>query len=441
MINYNKKLLFVFFAAQLIVFSAIAQQTTKYLQLQEAIKVTLNNNKNVQLATLEEKIAASKFKQTEAIYLPQIGISYTSISSNNPLNAFGFKLQQRLVTMNDFDPNKLNLPNNTADFTTKLELQQPIFNQDLVYQRKAAEKQIDIYKFKTQRTKEYLTYYVQKAYLQLQLSYKAVAVLEEALNTTKAVEQNALNFYTQGLIQKSDVLNAQVYVTTVEKDVATAKSNIATASDYLSNLMATNLGVIYTIDTATNIFETSLSEAPQLNNSRADFSAMQKAIDASNLMITAQQKSVLPKLNGFGNYQFNDNRMLGFGANSYLVGLQLSWTIFNGHQTKNTIATQTLERNKLSQELGKQKDEAQLELSKTYRELQDGMYAIKQYQTAEMQATEALRILQNRYKQGLVKTTDVLMATTQLSQQQFSLAQAIFNTNVTKAYLQFITSK
>jgi hypothetical protein len=32
------------------------------------------------------------------------------------------------------------------------------------------------------------------------------------------------------------------------------------------------------------------------------------------------------------------------------------------------------------------------------------------------------------------------MATTQLSQQKFALAQAVFNANVTKAYLQLLTA-
>ena len=145
-------------------------------------------------------------------------------------------------------------------------------------------------------------------------------------------------------------------------------------------------------------------------------------------------------MNAFGNYQLNDSKALGFGANSYLAGIQVSWDIFKGNRTKNEIVTQTLERNKLSQTLAKQKEESQLELSKTNRDLQDGLFAIKQQNIAVEQATEALRILQNRHQQGLVNTTDVLLATTQLSQQKFGLAQAVFNTNVTKAYIQFLAS-
>ena len=173
---------------------------------------------------------------------------------------------------------------------------------------------------------------------------------------------------------------------------------------------------------------------------RSDFMAMQKAIEASDLMIKANKMSYLPRLNAYGSYQLNDSRMLGFAANSYLAGVQLSWNILNGNQTKNNKTMYILERNKLSQQLVQQKEQAQLALNKTNRDIEDGKYAIKQQQAAVEQASEALRILQNRYQLGLVNTADVLMATTQLTQQKFALAQAYFSKQVSKAYQQFLSA-
>jgi outer membrane protein TolC len=416
--------------------TAIAAQSTKQLTLDEAISSALSNNKTVQLAKMDETIATANYQQTEAIYLPQVGLSYTAFSTNNPLNAFGFKLQQKSITQNDFNPALLNHPGATPDFTTKLEVQQPIINLDAVYMRKGAAKQIEVYQYKTQRTKEYITFEVQKAYLQLQLAYDAVTVLEDALATTKALYTFTENHFKQGLIQKSDLLNVQVQVAGLENNLAKANSNIGNASDYLSALMGQPLGTIYT---ATKTALTTIIK-DSIANTRADFMAMQKAIDASNLMIQSSKMSYLPKLNGFGGYQLNDSRMLGFGAGAYLVGAQLSWNIFQGHKTKNTIASQTLERNKLAAQLAQQKEQSNVELSKAKRDIIDAQSEITKQKIVIEQSAEALRILQNRYEQGLVNTTDVMMATTQLSQQKFGLAQAIFNQNLSKAYTQLLTS-
>ncbi len=397
------------------------------------------NNSAVKLATFDEDIAASNYKQTEAIYLPQVGFSYTAMSTNNPLNAFGFKLQQKSITQNDFSPDLLNHPSGTSDFTTKLEVQQPIINMDLWYKRKAADKQIELYHYKTQRTKEYLTFEAQKAYMQLQLAYDAVKVLEEALETTKSVYTFTNNHYQQGLVQKSDVLNAEVRLASVESNLAKAKSNIGNASDQLSLLMGKPDGTIYKVSSLSIEFA-KMDTATKIASSRSDLLAMQKAIEATDLMIKSSKLSYLPKVNAFGSYQLNDRRMLGFGANAYLAGVQLTWNIFSGNSIKNTINTQTLERNKLAEQLTDQKDQSQLELNKAYRDLADAQNDIQQQKIAVDQASEALTILQNRYQQGLVNTTDVLMAATQLSQQKFNLSQAVFTSNVTRAYIQLLTS-
>lgn len=417
-----------------------AQDSTSHLSMSEAVQAALNNNKSIQLAKMDEGIAASRYKQTEAIFLPQVGFSYSALSTNNPLYAFGFKLQEKSITANDFNPELLNNPSATPDFATKLDVQQPLLNMDLLYKRKAAEKQTELYQYKTQRTREYLSFEVKKTYLQLLLAYDAVRVLEEALKTTQSVYVFTENHFKQGLIQKSDLLNAQVQKTTIENNLTKAKSNIRNVSDYLSLLMDRKNGMIYTADSLVSAESERQIQSTQVASGRSDFLAMQKAIESTDLMIKANKMSYLPKLNAFGSYQINDSRMFGFGAGAYFAGVQLSWDIFKGNSTKNTIATQTLERNKLSTELAQQKDQGQLELDKAYRDLADARFSITQQELAVGQASESLLILQNRYQQGLVNTTDVLVASTQLSQQKFALAQAVFNTHVTEAYLQLLTA-
>ncbi|HZK62907.1 MAG TPA: TolC family protein [Puia sp.] len=415
-----------------------AQDSTLHLSMSEAIQATLNNNKSIRLAKMDEGISVSQYKQTEAIFLPQVGFSYSVLSTNNPLYAFGFKLQEKSITASDFNPELLNNPSATPDFATKFDVQQPLLNMDLLYKRKAAEKQTELYQYKTQRTREYLSFEVKKAYLQLLLAYDAVKVLEEALKNAQSVYIFTENHFKQGLIQKSDLLNAEVQQTTIENSLAKAKSNIRNVSDYLSLLMGQKNGIIYTVDSLIQTEPGPTSQTTKIAATRSDFLAMQTAIESADLMIKANKMSYLPKLNAFGSYQFNDSRMLGFGAGAYLAGVQLSWDIFKGNTTKNTIATQTLERNKLTTELAQQKDLSQLELDKAFRDLADARFSIKQQELAVGQASESLLILQNRYQQGLVNTTDVLMASTQLSQQKFALAQAVFNIHATEAYLQLL---
>ena len=416
-----------------------AQDSTVVLHLNDFIAQATTNNKNVQLAKMDEQIAASKYKETDAIFLPQVGLSYSAFSSNNPLNAFGFKLQEKSITQADFNPALLNDPNSTPDFMTQLNVQQPLVNMDMLYMRKAALKQTELYQYKTQRTKEQIIYQSQQAYLQLQLAYDAQKVLQEALQTANAMNKFTSDRYAQGLIQKSDLLNVEVQIKTIETNLADVKSNIKNASDYISLLMNKSTGVVYKADAPTASNDNSLA-IDSLSANRSDFKAMETAIESYNLMIKSSKMSYLPKLNAFANYQLHDKSILGFGAGAYMAGIQLSWDIFKGNSTKNKIATQTLERNKMEENLNNQKEESRVELNKTYRQFIDASYKIQQQQASINQAKEALQILQNRYQQGLINTTDVLMAQTQLSQQELAYSKAVFSKNVSLAYLQFLTS-
>ena len=47
-------------------------QTTLSITLDEAIQRALKNSKELQIATIEEKIAGEQHKQTLSIYLPQV---------------------------------------------------------------------------------------------------------------------------------------------------------------------------------------------------------------------------------------------------------------------------------------------------------------------------------------------------------------------------------
>lgn len=416
-----------------------SQENIRPLGLQEAIETATSNNDAAKLSSLDEQLAAARYKQSDAIFLPQANFSYTAFTTNNPLNAFGFKLQQKAITAADFNPVLLNHPGATADFTTKFELQQPLVNIDMLYQRKGAAKQVEMYQLISQRTREYIAFETEKAYLQLQMLYAADKVLKEALATAKAMQKTTSNYFDQGLIQKSDVLNADLQVMNMETQIKNTQSGIADASDRLSLLMGKQMGVIYTVEAMRNETKQE-TDTLQLSNTRADFKALQKGMEGYDMMIKSSKMSYLPRLNAFASYQWNDKAMFGYNANAYLAGVQLSWNIFNGNRTKNSITQQTIEKAKLAKQLDQQKSEAQMQINQAKRQLEDAAFAMKQQELAVAQASEALRVLQNRFTQGLVKTTDVLMAQTQLAQQQLGTVQAVFNYDVAMASLRFLTT-
>ena len=167
---------------------------------------------------------------------------------------------------------------------------------------------------------------------------------------------------------------------------------------------------------------------------------MKTALSASKMMAKSSKMALLPKVNAFGSYQLNDNKVFGFNKNSYMAGISLSWNLFTGSQNRSKIKSANYTTDKINKELNQFIDKSRLELNKTLRDLNDLQIEIKKHDTSMAQATEALRILNNRYKEGLASTTDVLTAQAQLSQQRMALAQTIMSYNITKYYTELLTS-
>jgi outer membrane protein TolC len=421
------------------VFGQMSAQAQTVLTKTEAVRLAMDGSRKVEMADNNIKTAEAKFKQTDAVFLPQLSLEYSAMTTNNPLNAFAFKLQQRSITQNDFNPDLLNHPGGTGNFATQAMLLQPIYNADMLAMRQAARKQIAIAGYQKQRTQEYLKFSAETEYSLLQFSYERASVAREALATLQAIYKQTQDRYNQGYMQKSDLLNVDVHVKSAETQIAAAQTAIQEHCDNLSALMGKPLGTVYQVDSLQQ--ENTDAGNNTVPANRSDFKAMETAIASYNDMMKSTKRGMIPKLNGFAAYQLNDNRALGFGNGAYLAGIQLTWNIFKGNEVHTKLATQQSEQKQLNLQLKDSREEDTKALAKATNQLKEADYQLAQYGAAVEQAKEALLILNNRYQQGLVSSTDILQAQTQLSQQKLFYQQAVLLHNSTLAYIRFLTAQ
>jgi len=398
------------------------------------------NNTSIKISEEEFNAARADYRQTNAVFLPNITASHTGIATTNPLMAFGSKLNQEILTQNDFNPALLNDPSQIENYATKLEIQQPLINLDGIYQRKAAKSKMEAMSLKTERTQDYLVFEVDKAYMQLQLAYKAVAVLEKALEAANANKKLADDSFKQGYLQRADVLNVEVRVTEVQNQLQTAKSNVQNASNYLSFLMNDDTYVVYTPTDELTIATFTL-EDKMVSENRSDIKAMQLASNAYEAMNKADKMAFLPRLNAFGSYELYDDKIFQGDANGYLFGAQLSWDLFQGSKRFGKVQKSKAEFEKSKLEYKQYVSQSNLELNKAKRAFLDADNKLKLTTLALQQSEESLRIRTNRFKEGLEKTSDLLIAETQYAQKQLEYYQTIFEYNYTQAYLQFLTKE
>lgn len=434
----NKTPLIAFVLLTLFQLSVFAQDTLT-VSKHQLLGLLNDNNTQLEIAKRAFESARSDYRQSNALFLPNITASHTAITTTNPLMAFGSKLNQEVLTMADFDPTLLNDPKRTNNFATQIEAQIPLLNIDGWYQRNAAKQKMESYELQAERTKEYLQLELSKAYMQLQLAYKAVSVLEKANNTAAENLQLVQNYFANGMLQKTDVLDVTVRVNELKNQLQYAKSNVLNASDYLGFLIGQNMmGKVFKPASEMAITKANPPISNHLFMQRKDILAMSKATMAYQKMYQSSKATFLPRLNAFGNYQLYDDNLFGTNADGYLVGVQLSWNLFAGYKNIGKVQKARAEYFKSSAELNQYKRTSQLELNKTTRQLIDAKNKMNLSKLAFEQAQESFRIRQNRFQEGLEKTTDLLMSESLQSKKELEYLQAVFEYNFTQKYMEFL---
>jgi len=417
----------------------IQAQTSTIISLDQVKSQAKEKNTSLKISEQDYALAKAQYESSSAVLLPQISLTNTSTFTNNPLYAFGFKLLQRDVTTADFDPELLNDPGNVENFNTRIELIQPLINLDGWKERKMANINVEASNLQMQRTEEYIELEATKTYMQLQLAYKSLSVIEMAKETAVQNQIWAKNSYDQGLMQSASYLNMEVRVAEIEHKLNLAKSNLENISDYLNFLIGEESGQLLSPMDDLILDEVAGNDDSVLSMNRKDILAMQYAVDAQEKLLESSKLSFVPRANAVANYEWNDTSFMGFGANNYMVGLQLSWDIFSGYKNIGKIHQDKalLEKANLKQQ--KHIHESKLELNKAKRKFMDSKNQVQLTSLALEQSKEAFRITSNRFKQGLEKSKDLLYAETKYHEKELEHAKSIFNYNFSKAYLNFLT--
>ncbi|PCI07973.1 MAG: transporter [Flavobacteriaceae bacterium] len=435
------KNLLVIFVFGLLFSTSLYSQEAKSITKTEVLSKVLEENTSLKISEQEFLKAQADYRQTNSVFLPNITASHSGIATTNPLMAFGSKLNQGILTANDFNPDLLNNPDEVTSFATIFQVQQPLINLDGFYQRKAAKHKMNAVELQALRTRDYLTFEVEKAYMQLQLAYKAVEVFEKTYDLTIENQKVAKNSYEQGYIQKADLLSVDVRVNEVQNQLQSAKSNVANMSDYLAFLMNDKSSSILipsdslSINTLANPFNVMVSE------DRADIRAMHLSTEAYEAIYKSVKMAFLPSLNAFGSYELYDKNIFQGSASGYLVGASLNWNLFDGYKNIGKSQKTKAQYEQSVLEYEQYVSQSRLDLNKANRMLLDADNKLKSTRLSLEQSKESLRIRTNRFKEGLEKTTDLLLAETQYARKQLEYYQTIFEYNYAYQYLQFLTKE
>ncbi len=409
------------------------------LSLEEALQQARQNNTRSRIMEQEVALGKAEVAGTSSAYLPRVSASYMGMYTNDPLNAFGFKLKQRRIGMSDFDPALLNDPDGTWDFNTKFSVEQPLLNFDAFAARKAMKNKLKAVQYQKDFSDRYIAVEVQSSFERLRFLYEAKKAVDMGVETYEEALRTTENMREQGLVKRSDVLLVQVGLSNVRHERIDIENNIAQVSDHLNWLMGREGHTVYFPTGALTLAEGAATDAP-LADDRADLKAMRAGLEAQRGMVSVNRNALLPRVNAFGDYNLNDKDAFGFDTNSYLVGLVVSWDLFKGNGIRNQVAQEKVNTKKAELEMQLHVEQQKLQLEKTKRDLAAAQVLLALAETARDQAEEATRIINDRYDEGLERTTDLLAAQASKMEKQVGYLQAVLEHNLALIQFDFMTN-
>ncbi|WP_420579701.1 TolC family protein [Reichenbachiella sp.] len=402
---------------------SVSAQGRKPMNLEEVVALVQQQNWDLKKMNQQIGMTASDLKSANSVFLPSINFTETFTNTTDPVLAFGTKLGQSAIEQSDFNPALLNNPDNISNFNTSINIEQPLFNLDGMYGRKAALKQSEASMYDKAWVQKMIVIKAKSLYYQLVLTIQAEEVLAHLKSASEANYKVAQDLFDQGVITRADVLGAELRVKQVESERLRAQHQVVNVNAQL--LLHMGEVEVYQIDPTDPIPKTEKGNALltefNLSEQRADLKAMKLKAEAAGFSYQSQKGSFVPRVNAFGRYSINDPKFLGTQADNYLLGVQLKWDVFQGGKQIGSTQKANYQKQHAQIAYEESRSRADFELQQLKNDFE---LAIRQVELAKLSADQARalhQIRQDRFAQGLEKTSDLLMDESNYMNQEMQL--------------------
>lgn len=408
------------------------------LSLEDALELAVKNGYQLQIAQQDKELSKAVLSQTNAVFLPQFLIEETAVKTNDPVGVFGIKLRQGIITASDFNPIILNDPDATHNFTTKFEILQPVFNPEGLLQRSAAKYRLGSATNQLEATAQFIKLKIKELYYQLAILDKQTEVLTNHLETSKAYEKQAADYFGQGLINKAEYLNARVNVLSAKQEVIRAKNNRHSVNDQLALALGEKNGSLIVVKDDLDFATVSNYESVFVEGLNSSLTALEYQLKATDQMLKAARFSYFPTLNVFGAYELHDSSIFGNEANNYMIGASLKWEVFKGYKQAGMVAQRKAEQRKTELMYEQSLSKHHMDVSDTKRSIEQALNQIELSGLAVEQSEEDVRIRNDRYQQGLEKTSDLLLSESKRQENQLNQLRALYQYHISVARLEYL---
>lgn len=396
-------------------------QNAKELSLQEAIKLGLENSKNLKLSQNKIDEAIAKLNEVKDNVLPSAKASFMYNHVEIPTSSI------------NIGNKPLNLPSRADAFVGTASIEELVYGGGrLKYAQESTKLLSEVAKLDIDKNKEDVSYAIINSYYALYKISQSKKVVAQNLESIAKHLKQAQRFFEQGLVTKNDVLRFQLLQANVSLNQMELESNRKIVNYNLSILLGLpeneeiktiEPSVLLQSDKPLNYY----TEAAIAN--RQEVKQIDKHRQISDVNIKTIKTNALPTVGvGANLYYVNPSGNFIPSANQFMVpitlGANISWNIGSLWTNKNKIAAAKIQQSSISIQKDILTDNLKTEVNKNYQTYQVALSKIKVLETSVNQATENDKLLESKYKNNVASATDRIDAETLLYQAKINLELA-----------------
>jgi outer membrane protein TolC len=411
------------------------------LTLDDAVRRGLETSHRIAEAVARGEAAEAVVGERRAAALPQIA-AQAGYTRTNHVDTFGIQLPNNQL--------RVIYPDIPDNYRTRLDLQWPVYTGGrLDALERAARIDATASADETATARADLTLEISRAFWSLVTTTESLRVVQEAVTRIAAHLKDVRNQLAAGLVPPSDVFAVEAQESRQRMLAVQARAARDVAEAELARLVGVAPGTALEAVVELGTLEGVPYAAPAGSlatlidaalHQRPERAALVKRFDAATERRRAAAAGTKPvvAVGGGMDYARPNPRIFPreeAWRTSWDASVNLNWPVFDGGRARSEMAEAAASARAVQERLADFDASLAVEIRQRLSEIEASRAAIDAASDAVRSATEARRVLVDRFAAGVATSTDVLDAQVALLQAELDRTQAIANAHLADARL------
>ena len=412
--------------------SSVFGQTA--LSLPDAVAAALAGHPSLAAASARVRGAEARVDAARGGWLPHLNYQESWQRSNNPVFVFGALLTQHQFSEANFAIGPLNRPDALNNFQSLVTATQTVYDgRQIRTQVKTAELGKTMTSEEKRAAEMNVVAGVVRTYFAAELARSGWETAQEAVKSAEADLERAQNVFAAGMSTEADVLSIRVHLAAMQEQRIRRESDLQVALAALNEAMGKPLDETHQLSTplaALSLVEAGGDFETKAAAERPEVRQAGLAMQIAETGVSGAKGALLPRVGVRAVFEADRQRFVNRGGANWFAGAFMEWNLFDGNSNRARIreASETMAAARKQQE---QLDRGvRLQVRKAWADYHSARQRVDVTDAVIRAAEESLRIVKNRYENGLTPVTELLRSETAMLEARTRRLNALYDVRI-----------